>query len=516
MIQVQKEEEKHMRETEAYTAIDDEIVEESTKDSTEDADEGQKTSKLAMEMLEKDISHSETEYIENTLDESPDTPAQEEDAQKDENADISEEEGDSDEAFSLSSDDKLKEYGAEGDEKGEVISKSEEAHTYKSRERNTEDHKNRFKEKYLPADELHSEKEKDSSTLEDGRKEESKLDSQKNSIGCLEEKTNKINNEKKDTEVKKSITNTVEEIPTENNKKEYAESAKTDEKEKIEASIEKKERETQNEPKPVDLSEIEVCRKDTHSAHISAMKEEQYGPLSAKESIEPEEQTSTHVSFTNPSPQFENSLNNKNMQEKKDAVVAQKQRILQGMRSRLRHLARQKRQKTDSSTEIAAEEENIKIEDAEKEEHKIYSTIKTILQTTVLLPLFAFQLNAMKNYGETLNGSIRQYIPEHAGFKRFAGVLSLVPTILSLAISAIAMINVYVVEPNRDARQTKNKESSTDIKGFALLDIMNITMALPFFIGLSKYSVQAFFRSRANQLALASITCEILYIAFIM
>lgn len=147
---------------------------------------------------------------------------------------------------------------------------------------------------------------------------------------------------------------------------------------------------------------------------------------------------------------------------------------------------------------------------SKRTEGSFFGKIVNILKLLCTLPLLCLQINAMQEYGLTANSFIRLCLPVDASNKLASFVL-LLPVLISIILTANTLISVFVVDNSKDT-----SESSMKIKGFSLFDILQITMVLPFTLGIARPIAQAFLMSEMCGLVIGVVLCEILYMLFIV
>ncbi|OAG32219.1 hypothetical protein NEIG_01904 [Nematocida sp. ERTm5] len=165
------------------------------------------------------------------------------------------------------------------------------------------------------------------------------------------------------------------------------------------------------------------------------------------------------------------------------------------------------------SSELTKTKEEILTVPAEKT--SLFERLLTITQAACLLPLLFLQLSSLQGYGVRLNHIIRSYFSADSE-SLLSICISLIPIIMSLGLSTRALINAFIVVPV--VKKVEKKESFADIKvkGFYLIDLMQISLLLPFSFGMARPFVFEFFKKPERGWMLGKLVCELLYVLFII
>ncbi|EIJ89594.1 hypothetical protein NEPAR06_1214 [Nematocida parisii] len=165
------------------------------------------------------------------------------------------------------------------------------------------------------------------------------------------------------------------------------------------------------------------------------------------------------------------------------------------------------------SSELTKTKEGILTVPAEKT--SLFERLLTIAQAACLLPLLFLQLSSLQGYGVRLNHIIRSYFSADSE-SLLSICISLIPIIMSLGLSTRALINAFIVVPV--VKKVEKKESFADIKvkGFYLIDLMQISLLLPFSFGMARPFVFEFFKKPERGWMLGKLVCELLYVLFII
>ncbi|KAI5133761.1 hypothetical protein NEAUS06_0733 [Nematocida ausubeli] len=145
----------------------------------------------------------------------------------------------------------------------------------------------------------------------------------------------------------------------------------------------------------------------------------------------------------------------------------------------------------------------------------LFDKILTVMQTICLVPLLGLQISALQGYGMRMTHTVLNLFSADTLLPAFFAV-SFVPLTFSLLLSTRALINAFLVEPTMPATPRKETIKEIKIKGFYLLDLMQISLFLPFSLGMARPFLQEFFRKPERGWALGKFTCELLYIVFIL